>query len=95
MKCDWMWLNVRDCDQLEFWKYFLLLRKKQKEKGTWDNWRSDLKLENKKLVVEIRKQITTDGVITSTTKNKGRHPKKNRFFLGKSPKLWVGGGQES
>ena len=21
--------------------------------------------------------------------------KKNRFFLGKSPKLWVGGGQES
>ena len=23
---------------------------------------------------------------------KGRH-KKNRFFLGKSPKLWVGGGQ--
>ena len=27
--------------------------------------------------------------------NKGRHPKKKRFFLGKSPKLWVGGGQES
>ena len=25
---------------------------------------------------------------------KGRH-KKNRFFLGKSPKLWVGGGPES
>ena len=25
---------------------------------------------------------------------KGRH-KKNRFFLGKSPKPWVGGGQES
>ena len=25
---------------------------------------------------------------------KGRGP-KNRFFLGKSPKLWVGGGQES
>ena len=22
-------------------------------------------------------------------------PKKKRFFLGKSPKLWVGGGQES
>ena len=26
---------------------------------------------------------------------KGRHQKKNRLFLGKSPKLWVGGGQES
>ena len=26
---------------------------------------------------------------------KGRHPKKIVFFLGKSPKLWVGGGQES
>ena len=26
---------------------------------------------------------------------KGRGQKKNRFFLGKSPKLWVGGGQES
>ena len=26
---------------------------------------------------------------------KGRLQKKNRFFLGKSPKLWVGGGQES
>ena len=26
--------------------------------------------------------------------DKGRH-KKNRLFLGKSPKLWVGGGQES
>ena len=23
---------------------------------------------------------------------KGRHPKKIDFFLGKSPKLWVGGG---
>ena len=26
---------------------------------------------------------------------KGRGPKKIDFFLGKSPKLWVGGGQES
>ena len=26
---------------------------------------------------------------------KGRHQKKIDFFLGKSPKLWVGGGQES
>ena len=25
----------------------------------------------------------------------GKASKKNRFFLGKSPKLWVGGGQES
>ena len=25
---------VLDCDELEFWKYFLLLRKKQQEKGT-------------------------------------------------------------
>ena len=25
----------------------------------------------------------------------GKAQKKNRFFLGKSPKLWVGGGQES
>ena len=37
------------------------------------------------------------GGIEGTTKNpdKGRHQKKNRLFLGKSPKLWVGGGQES
>ena len=27
--------------------------------------------------------------------NLGKASKKNRFFLGKSPKLWVGGGQES
>ena len=27
--------------------------------------------------------------------SKGRGPKKIDFFLGKSPKLWVGGGQES
>ena len=27
--------------------------------------------------------------------NKGSLQKKNRHFLGKSPKLWVGGGQES
>ena len=27
--------------------------------------------------------------------NQGRHPYKNRFFLGKSSKLWMGGGQES
>ena len=26
---------------------------------------------------------------------KGRHKKKIDFFLGKSPKLWLGGGQES
>ena len=26
---------------------------------------------------------------------KGSLQKKNRLFLGKSPKLWVGGGQES
>ena len=31
----------------------------------------------------------------SRVSTKGRGPKKNRFFLGKSPKLWMGGGQES
>ena len=31
----------------------------------------------------------------SSIRFKGRHQKKNRLFLGKSPKLWVGGGQES
>ena len=31
----------------------------------------------------------------SVTISKGRGPKKIDFFLGKSPKLWVGGGQES
>ena len=30
----------------------------------------------------------------SALKTKGRHKKKS-IFLGKSPKLWVGGGQES
>ena len=33
--------------------------------------------------------------VTPSTFTKGRGPKKIDFFLGKSPKLWVGGGQES
>ena len=32
---------------------------------------------------------------TTEMVDKGRHPKKKSIFLGKSPKLWVGGGQES
>ena len=43
--------------------------------------------------------INPDKLFSSVVYNchiaKGRHQKKNRFFLGKSPKLWVGGGQES
>ena len=34
-------------------------------------------------------------LLTQCTMGQGRLQKKNRFFLGKSPKLWVGGGQES
>ena len=30
---------------------------------------------------------------TKTKTTKGRHKKKSIFFLGKSPKLWVGGGK--
>ena len=33
--------------------------------------------------------------VASDSLYKGSLQKKNRFFLGKSPKLWVGGGQES
>ena len=42
------------------------------------------------------KKCTGDGLekVSNSTNGKGRH-KKNRLLLGKSHKLWVGGGQES
>ena len=39
--------------------------------------------------------ITEIPATFSHTSSLGKASKKNRFFLGKSPKLWVGGGQES
>ena len=49
----------------------------------------------------VRKGITNTDTnhnrLFSTPSNLslGKASKENRFFLGKSPKLWVGGGQES
>ena len=37
---------------------------------------------------------TQNKILIRGAPHKGRH-KKKRFFLGLSPKLWVGGGQES
>ena len=45
------------------------------------------------LLVMIR--LVTDNNYSITTFGLGKASKKNQFFLGKSPKLWVGGGQES
>ena len=48
---------------------------------------------NGKFHVELYLQASRFVVDGSTRLREGI--KKNRFFLGKSPKLWVGGGQES
>ena len=46
-------------------------------------------------VVHTKKTIRASPCHSFHSFNSGKGSQKNRFFLGKSPKLWVGGGQES
>ena len=46
-------------------------------------------------VVHTKKTIRASPCHSFHSFNSGKGSQKNRFFLGKSPKLWGGGGQES
>ena len=79
-----------------FHKMTKKIAKNMKDCGQWT-----LKFCVHKVKILYRKSLENTKIIWAALHcendiwNKGRHPKKKRFFLGKSPKLWVGGGQES